>query len=254
MSAPTPPLTLIVAATVKNGIGKNGTLPWPMLKKEMAYFARVTKRVPSSLQRENANPTMSAPLPNSSANLATAQSASSSSASASASHDGPQNVVIMGRKTWESIPPKFRPLPARTNLVISRQDSTAIESIPTSLQSAGDVLVAHDIVSGLATLASRAAAGSAKPIARVFVIGGGAIYKAALELEAARHVLLTRVQGEWDCDTQFPVDLDTNEAWERRSKEHLEAFVEEELGGSAELEEEVKGEKVGYEFRLYEKK
>lgn len=160
----------------------------------------------------------------------------------------------MGRKTWESIPPKFRPLPARTNLVISRQDSTAIESIPTSLQSAGDVLVAHDIVSGLATLASRAAAGSAKPVARVFVIGGGAIYKAALELEAARHVLLTRVQGEWDCDTQFPVDLDTNEAWERRSKEHLEAFVEEELGGSAELEEEVKGEKVGYEFRLYEKK
>ena len=40
------PLTLIVAATVKNGIGKNGGLPWPMLKKEMAYFARVTKRVP----------------------------------------------------------------------------------------------------------------------------------------------------------------------------------------------------------------
>ena len=37
-------LTLIVAATSKMGIGKAGGLPWKGLKKEMAYFARVTKR------------------------------------------------------------------------------------------------------------------------------------------------------------------------------------------------------------------
>jgi hypothetical protein len=37
-------LTLIVAATNKMGIGKGGTLPWTGLKKEMAYFARITKR------------------------------------------------------------------------------------------------------------------------------------------------------------------------------------------------------------------
>jgi dihydrofolate reductase len=37
-------LTLIVAATNKMGIGLGGTLPWTGLKKEMAYFARVTKR------------------------------------------------------------------------------------------------------------------------------------------------------------------------------------------------------------------
>ena len=37
-------LTLIVAATSKMGIGKAGELPWKGLKKEMAYFARVTKR------------------------------------------------------------------------------------------------------------------------------------------------------------------------------------------------------------------
>lgn len=36
-------LTLIVAATNKMGIGRAGTLPWTGLKKEMAYFARVTK-------------------------------------------------------------------------------------------------------------------------------------------------------------------------------------------------------------------
>ena len=44
---PLPELTLIVAATSKMGIGLRGTLPWTGLKKEMAYFARVTKRAPS---------------------------------------------------------------------------------------------------------------------------------------------------------------------------------------------------------------
>jgi dihydrofolate reductase len=37
-------LTLIVAATKNMGIGRGGTLPWTGLRKEMAYFARVTKR------------------------------------------------------------------------------------------------------------------------------------------------------------------------------------------------------------------
>ncbi|SPQ22326.1 b46ea2bc-b198-4e1c-9e17-e06e857611d8 [Thermothielavioides terrestris] len=41
-----PDLTLIVAATQQMGIGRHGTLPWTGLKKEMAYFARVTKRLP----------------------------------------------------------------------------------------------------------------------------------------------------------------------------------------------------------------
>lgn len=39
-------LTLVVAATRAMGIGAKGTLPWTGLRKEMAYFARVTKRLP----------------------------------------------------------------------------------------------------------------------------------------------------------------------------------------------------------------
>jgi dihydrofolate reductase len=35
-----------------------------------------------------------------------------------------RNAVIMGRKTWDSIPSKFRPLPGRLNIVISSQDSS----------------------------------------------------------------------------------------------------------------------------------
>jgi hypothetical protein len=43
-------LTLIVAATRSMGIGAKGSLPWTGLKKEMAYFARVTKRLPPQVR------------------------------------------------------------------------------------------------------------------------------------------------------------------------------------------------------------
>lgn len=42
-------LTLVLAATRDMGIGMRGTLPWTGLKKEMAYFARITKRIPSTV-------------------------------------------------------------------------------------------------------------------------------------------------------------------------------------------------------------
>ena len=44
--------------------------------------------------------------------------------------DEKQNVVIMGRNTWESIPKKFRPLPKRMNVVISRNTEYDLYAIP----------------------------------------------------------------------------------------------------------------------------
>jgi dihydrofolate reductase len=212
-----PPLTLIVATTAKNGIGKNGTLPWPMLKKEMAYFARVTKRIP--------------------------EASSTSDTSSEATTQTPQNVVVMGRKTWESIPPKFRPLPQRTNVVISRSDK--VDGVDDS------VILSSSISSALASLATKVNEGKAAPLGRVFVIGGAAIYKQALDMEQAKSILLTRVEGEWDCDTDFPVDVEVEQGWERRDKKALDHFAGEDVVEVQ--EEEVKGQKVGYEFRLYER-
>ncbi|KAI4848844.1 hypothetical protein E4T45_06162 [Aureobasidium sp. EXF-8846] len=212
-----PPLTLIVATTAKNGIGKNGTLPWPMLKKEMAYFARITKRVP--------------------------EASSTSDTSSEVATQTPQNVVVMGRKTWESIPPKFRPLPQRTNVVISRSEK---------VDGADDsVILSSSISSALASLATKVNEGKAAPLGRVFVIGGAAIYKQALDMEQAKSILLTRVEGEWDCDTDFPVDVGVEQGWERRDKKALDHFAGEDV--EEVQEEEVKGRKVGYEFRLYER-
>lgn len=222
MASANPQLTLIVATTAKNGIGKGGGLPWPMLKKEMAYFARVTKRVPSTFQQQhggsNGEPTTS-------------------------STKQVRNVVIMGRKTWDSIPSKLRPLKERTNIVITRQGRAGLFGPGEG----GDVIVAGSIEEGIRGLhAHQYATG------RIFVIGGAAMYDAALKEGRANRVLLTRIHREYECDTFFPVDLDEDKGWKKASSKELSEFVEEQVG-DADMEETVGEETVRYRFQLYER-
>ncbi|KAK3671980.1 hypothetical protein LTR78_008155 [Recurvomyces mirabilis] len=220
------PLTLIVAATPKHGIGKNGVLPWPMLKKEMAYFARVTKRVP---------------MPKDTGSV-------QSDAWKQANLEGMrQNAVIMGRKTWESIPPKFRPLKDRTNVVVSSQDRTKLQGVT------DDVVVARSIEKGLEALGEWVRVGKGKPVGRAFVIGGESIYRAALEMQQTKAVLLTRIQKEYECDTFFPDLLEgPATAWQKTSKAELEEYVGEELP-ELPLMEAVNGEEISYELQLLER-
>jgi dihydrofolate reductase len=93
------------------------------------------------------------------------------------------HTVIMGRKTWDSLPARFRPLPGRRNLVISR---TA------GLQLAG----AEAFTSLHKALAACAEA------AQVFVIGGAQIYAEALPL--ATRLELTEIDADFDADCFFP--------------------------------------------------
>ena len=98
-----PILNLIVAATQDNGIGHDGNLPWN-IKADLKYFQKVTtlyKRVESVFPLEDSTiPTTCLPL----------------------------NVVIMGRKTWDSIPNKFRPLKDRVNIVITRNPNLLVSN------------------------------------------------------------------------------------------------------------------------------
>lgn len=220
------PLTIIVAATGKNGIGSEGALPWPMLKKEMAYFARVTKRVPK--------PT----------NTGSLQSDGFKQAVLTGSQ---RNGVIMGRKTWESIPLKFRPLKDRTNIVISSQARDKLEGVQE------DVIVAQNIVAGLDMLAQSVRDGKTLPLGRVFVIGGSSIYEQALRLPQTRHILFTCIQREYECDTFFPVHLEEDSSgWQRRSTQQLRDFVGEEVPSGPIVEQSSDGD-VGFEFQLYER-
>jgi dihydrofolate reductase len=91
--------------------------------------------------------------------------------------------VVMGRKTWDSIPDRFRPLPGRRNIVVTRNPGWQADggeratSLEEALALAGDD-------------------------ADVFVIGGGEIYAAALPV--ADELLLTEIDVEVDGDTSFP--------------------------------------------------
>jgi dihydrofolate reductase len=97
--------------------------------------------------------------------------------------DGDQSV-LMGRKTWDSIPAKFRPLPERHNLVLSRRANLDLP------QGVGHV---SSLEGALAVAAERGKA--------TFVIGGGTLYAEALQHPRCRRVYLTKVQGKFGCDT-----------------------------------------------------
>ncbi|KXH29482.1 dihydrofolate reductase [Colletotrichum nymphaeae SA-01] len=211
-------LTLIVAATRNMGIGAKGGLPWTGLKKEMAYFARVTKRLPPQAPSDA------------------------------------RNAVIMGRKTWDSIPPRFRPLKGRLNIVISRSQPASLDSASATAAATDfekDAVKVSSLDQALAFLRSDASGAAAGKLGKVFVIGGAQIYGAALEVPEAKRVLLTRVMEEFECDAFFPLKLggeDEGGEWAQVEKKGLDEWVGEEVEGG-----EIEENGTRYEFQMWEK-
>lgn len=102
--------------------------------------------------------------------------------------------VVMGRKTWDSLPLRFRPLPGRANIVVTRQAGWAGHG-----DGAGTVQVAHTLADALAQARAAATANGAP---RMFVIGGGDLFTQALPL--ADTLLLTEIDADLPGDTCFP--------------------------------------------------
>jgi dihydrofolate reductase len=93
--------------------------------------------------------------------------------------------IIMGRKNFESLPPKFSPLPNRTNIIITRQKDLEVE----------EAIIVHSLNEAL-------------EIARVnneteaFIIGGGEIYK--MGLPKANIMYITEIKASFEGDAFFP--------------------------------------------------
>ncbi|KAH7930937.1 dihydrofolate reductase [Leucogyrophana mollusca] len=184
------------------------------LQKEMAYFARVTSSAPEGLM----------------------------------------NAVIMGRNTWESIPKKFKPLPRRVNVVISRSKEYQLSS-PDSPPSSTPAYLYHDLESAVRYLDH-----SDQAIHRRFIIGGASLYSESLALFSsspppayrADRVLLTRIIAPTfdECDVHMPDFLATGEdgqcGWTRASHEELEAWVGSEVPAGFQEENG-----VSYEFQMW---
>ncbi|KAI8563469.1 hypothetical protein RHMOL_Rhmol03G0113100 [Rhododendron molle] len=150
---------IVVAATRNMGIGKDGKLPWK-LPSDMKFFKEVT--------------------------LTTSDPAK-------------KNAVIMGRKTWESIPLEYRPLPGRLNVVLTRSGSFDIAT-------AENVVLCGSITSSLELLA---ASPYCLSIEKVFVVGGGQILREALNAPGCDAIHMTEIESSIECDTFIPA-VDTS--------------------------------------------
>ncbi len=142
------PFSLIVAVDINLGIGKSGSLPWH-LPADLKYFKKVTTH-------------SSAP--------------------------GQVNAVIMGRKTWESIPLQFRPLPQRFNVVISRQHDFPVP--PGTLHAASLQKALQSV--------------EKENVREIFVIGGAQVFQEAVLNPGCQKIYLTRIEKEFSCDAFFP--------------------------------------------------
>ena len=118
------------------------------------------------------------------------------------------NPVIMGRKTWDSIPPRFRPLPGRANIVVTRQKAWQADG----------ALVAHDFEQAL-ELALESVASNPHGL-RAFVIGGAELY--ALALPHADELVLTEIDRDYDGDARFPEWPRTHFVETGRERHHAE--------------------------------
>ena len=89
----------------------------------MGYFARVTRRVPASTPTSASSARVATP---SAKDLLSSRTSDSNENTMVDGRRRRRNVVIMGRKTWASIPKRFRPLAGRTNVVLTRQGREAV--------------------------------------------------------------------------------------------------------------------------------
>ena len=144
---------LIVAVCHGNGIGINNQLPW-RLKSELAHFARLTKSTIDFSKK---------------------------------------NAVIMGRKTWESLPQRVRPLKNRINIVLTRSKTRE------EITDQDDVLVAASYDEALDLVDEMG-----EKVESCWVIGGSAVYKEAMENSRLDKIFITKILNDYDCDTFFP--------------------------------------------------
>lgn len=142
---------IVVAHTLTLGIGYKNGLPWPKQQKDMKRFYDLT---------------------------------------VSSNKNFIDSCVIMGRKTYESLPEKFRPLNHRLNIVITSL------SLNNTLE---NLLFCNSLNSSFELIKSRFS-----NIKRCYVIGGGQLYKEAILSPNLETIYSTVVNGTYDCDTFFP--------------------------------------------------
>lgn len=145
----------IISAVLKhnNGIGIQNRLPWKHIKEDISFFYKKTTETNNIFK--NKNPTI--------------------------------NAIIMGRKTWDSLPPKYKPLKNRINIVLTKNKNKDVLTA-SSLKEALDICYRNSSIND------------------IFVIGGQNVYEEAIKHPECKNIYLTKIiqPSLVDCDTFFP--------------------------------------------------
>jgi len=179
---------MVVAMGRRREIGVRGRMPWT-LPAETAYFRNLTvggkQGIPASLY-DRGDPDYEVEW----------------RASLSSRERGVHHAVVMGRKTWESLPAEHRPLKDRVNVVVSRTMANHTGGVE---QLAGAAAAPGLVVAGTLAQALEEARVRVGDQGDVFVIGGAQVYAEALRHPALSEVFLTDVDAEFpEADAHFP--------------------------------------------------
>ena len=177
---------VVVAMDKQRGIGRDGRLPWK-LAGDTRFFRQLTTCPDRAAveRRYGLSPGVPTTLPMPSPDR--------------------RNAVLMGRKTWDSLPASYKPLPNRLNGVLSRQGTNG---------GSGTHRVWGDLDQALADLARD------QSVCETYVIGGAQIYAEAILSPDCGRLYLTEIESSFDCDAHFPKipavfsEVSVSETWE----------------------------------------
>lgn len=141
---------IIVATCSKTNhtIGNKNNLPWPFIKEDMDHFKQITVKAKKNKR----------------------------------------NAVIMGRKTWESIPKKFRPLRDRLNIILTRNKDYEINENK-------NCMLFHDFNEALNYI------GTQNDVDNIYIIGGATLYSKAINDKRLRYAYITIIEDIFYGDT-----------------------------------------------------
>ena len=102
------------------------------------------------------------------------------------------NAVIMGRNTWESLPQKFKPLPKRSNIVLSTKYDNLLNNIDPNQPKFFSSFQSAEHYCSIAQTDN------------IWIIGGEMLYDQALNHRHLKRIYVTYIDNEFECDTFFP--------------------------------------------------
>ena len=171
--------SLLLAIDQNYGIGKDGQLPWPHLKSDIKHFVEVTTRPHiDCYDSTTTSQTTACTQPD----------------ETPCSRKLPLNAVVMGSKTWYSIPKKYRPLKNRLSVILTQNREKFLAGLSEKERNCDFLRVYEDLNRAFYELEND------DTVREIVVIGGAAITKACLvtHKETMKYIVLTRVYGVFD--------------------------------------------------------